>query len=745
MKIKILSGRDLLPRISRENHQNYCNKFNYEYIFETKSNNPLLFKWSQKVYWIIDNLKDCDYLFYLDDDTFFIRDFPLEDLIIESDYKDLIISKDWDNINNQIFESPCSGVILFKNSDFCKEFLREWLNPNYDEIYSNYKKEWLNIKEKGWLGNFNNDQDIFVYLSFKYFDHVKLWNHEKIGVFPHNIKDDTFLVHAPGLLANRAYIEGFKKINFDIKNQVYKWAGGNLDLPSVFKDKKLSIIIPTKDPPSELLNHCISSVKNITYNNFECIIVCCNILKEKEIKLLINGDTRFKYSIAKVENLHYQRMQGIEESTGYYIACLDSDDFVDPTFYEEVINNIERDNADMSHVYCLKYDLARKFVSSIPTKRAGFSLVWKKEIFNKAKKYLYKLPLVVHGEDSYESNIIEHFSKKIIDTITLGKYNYIIGIPTNLSFSFNKTSFEIKKRVWSQYIEKNLLNSLKIQYDNEEFSSQDILNALPYYKQLSEDEKQNIKSFILDPPEYTDIYELTEENIEEKMFSKYKEKFIHWIWLSNHIVPEDIENCIRSWNILYNNGWKIKKWNLNNLPEEVKNHSFVQSAIKAEKYASASDYIRLWILYNFGGIYLDSDCVCLKPFNKELLEKNLLLGYEDGNYIAGHFIGTKPGHHLIKKVLDWYDNKIFDESWLKQGPEPIEKNMPYTLPGLLTNLLKNEQLNIYPKEYFTAKNYATKETYVTENTYILHQYAASWLKDNSKKEFQINDFGFKNT
>jgi mannosyltransferase OCH1-like enzyme len=744
MKIKILSGRDLLPRISRENHQNYCNKFNYEYIFETKSENKLLFKWSQKVYWIINNLKDCDYLFYLDDDTFFIRDTSLEDFIIESDYKDIIISKDWDNVNNKIFESPCSGVILFKNSDFCKDFLKEWLNPNYDEIYSNYKKEWLNIKEKGWLGDFNNDQDIFVYLSFKYFDHVKLWNHEKIGVFPHNIKDDTFLVHAPGLLANRAYIEGFKKINFDIKSQVYKWAGGNLALPDSFnKKEKLSIIIPVKDPPSELLKKCIFSVKNISYKNFECLIICCNNLKKDEIISYINNDNRFKYYNSNIENTHYQRIQGIEESSGKYIACLDSDDFVDTTFYEEVISNIERDDADMSYVYCLTYDLSKNFVSSTPTKRAGFSIVWKKMLFEQAREYFYKLPHVNHGEDSFELNIIKHFSKKIVDTITIGKYGYIIGIPTNSSYSLNKSSFLVKKRIWSQFIEKNLLTSLGIQYNNEEFSSQDVLNTLPYYKQLTENEKQDIKSFILDPPEYTNIFELTEENIEEKMFSKYKEKFVHWIWLSNDTISDNIKNCIRSWNILYNNGWKIKKWNFDNLPKEI-NNSFVQSAIQKNKYAFASDYIRLWILYNFGGIYLDSDCICLKPFDEELLERDLLLGYEDGNYIAGHFMGAKSRHPLIKKCLDWYDDKIFDESWLKQGPEPIQKNMPYTLPGLLTNLLKNEKIYIYPKDYFTAKNYATKEKYITENTYILHQYAASWLKDNSKKEFQINDFGFKN-
>lgn len=486
-----------------------------------------------------------------------------------------------------------------------------------------------------------------------------------------------------------------------------------------------------------MLKQCLLSIKNNSYTNFESILVCCDPSRKEEILNIISNDIRFKYITAKIENLHYQRMQGIEESTGDYIACLDSDDYIDSSFYEENIHNLEKENADMAYVYCVVHDLARKHISTTPSKRDGFSVVWKKELFVQVKEYFDKLPLVNHSEDSYELSIIKHFSKKIVDIVTTGKYHYILGIPTNMCNSLNKSPYWIKKRVWSQYIESKLLDSFSIKYEKSAFSSMDVLDVLPYYKQLSEDEKQDIRSFILDPPTYTGSYELTEENIQEKMFSKYKNKIIHWIWLSNDQLPSNAQKCIKSWDILHKKGWKIKKWNLDNLPQEIINHPFVQSAIEAKKYASASDYIRLWALYNFGGIYLDSDCECLKSFD-DLINNDLLLGYEEGNYIAGHFIGAKEEHPLIKKALDWYDDKLFDETWLIQGPEPIQPQMPYTLPGLLTNLFKDEKLNIYPKDYFTAKNYATKQTYITDNTYVLHHYAGSWLKT----KFELSDFGF---
>ena len=48
---------------------------------------------------------------------------------------------------------------------------------------------------------------------------------------------------------------------------------------------------------------------------------------------------------------------------------------------------------------------------------------------------------------------------------------------------------------------------------------------------------------------------------------------------------------------------------------------------EAKKYAFACDYIRLYAVYHYGGIYMDMDVEVVKSFN-DILHKDYLLGYE---------------------------------------------------------------------------------------------------------------------
>ena len=61
--------------------------------------------------------------------------------------------------------------------------------------------------------------------------------------------------------------------------------------------------------------------------------------------------------------------------------------------------------------------------------------------------------------------------------------------------------------------------------------------------------------------------------------------------------------------------YEIREWNMTNLPDEILNHQFVGQAIEARKWAYATDVIRLWLLKNYGGIYLDMDVYVYRPFD----------------------------------------------------------------------------------------------------------------------------------
>ncbi|MEN7470513.1 glycosyltransferase family 32 protein, partial [Providencia stuartii] len=81
-------------------------------------------------------------------------------------------------------------------------------------------------------------------------------------------------------------------------------------------------------------------------------------------------------------------------------------------------------------------------------------------------------------------------------------------------------------------------------------------------------------------------------------------KIIHYIWVGNNPKPQFVLDCIETWK-QHLPDYEIMEWGNDCL--ETINNTYVNEAIKNKKWAFASDYIRLYALYNYGGIYLDSD------------------------------------------------------------------------------------------------------------------------------------------
>lgn len=133
-----------------------------------------------------------------------------------------------------------------------------------------------------------------------------------------------------------------------------------------------------------------------------------------------------------------------------------------------------------------------------------------------------------------------------------------------------------------------------------------------------------------------------------------------------------------------------------------------------------SDYLRLWILYKEGGIYLDTDVQVLKSFD-DLLQKSMFLGYELNDYIGTGIIGTEKANPYVKVLLDFYANRIWQVDY-------------YNNPMIFSNVLKeNPALCQYCEllerpllsPYDPFKNYES-ETVQTEDTYTIHWFNANW-------------------
>lgn len=216
-------------------------------------------------------------------------------------------------------------------------------------------------------------------------------------------------------------------------------------------------------------------------------------------------------------------------------------------------------------------------------------------------------------------------------------------------------------------------------------------------------------------------------------------KIIHYCWISNNEnieLPKIVKECIISWkNILPD--YEIKKWDQNNF--DIKKVTFTKEAFENKKYAFVSDYIRLYALYKYGGIYLDTDVKVLKSLDG-ILSNKLVLGFEDKQTIATCLIASEPKNPIIGELLKLYNAKSFVK---KNGDLDMTPN---TI--LMTNILKKynikidgtlqerEGLKVYPIEYFCPMNGYTGECHITSNSYAIHLFNGSWL--DPKKQIRLN-------
>lgn len=135
-------------------------------------------------------------------------------------------------------------------------------------------------------------------------------------------------------------------------------------------------------------------------------------------------------------------------------------------------------------------------------------------------------------------------------------------------------------------------------------------------------------------------------------------KIIHYCWLSDDPIPDNLKKCILTWH-RYMPEYKFIKWDFTIFP--MGTSIWVDQAFEKKKYAFAADYIRLYALYHYGGIYLDSDVEVMKSFNP-FLGLDDMVCYENssrkGLEVAA--IGVSKNRTWVKQCLNHYDGKKFD-------------------------------------------------------------------------------------
>lgn len=128
-------------------------------------------------------------------------------------------------------------------------------------------------------------------------------------------------------------------------------------------------------------------------------------------------------------------------------------------------------------------------------------------------------------------------------------------------------------------------------------------------------------------------------------------KVIHYCWFGGNEKPDIVKKCVASWKE-YCPDYELIEWNEDNF--DVDMIPFTKAAYENKKWAFVSDCARLWIVYHYGGIYLDTD-VLLHSSLDELLQYSCWLASDDVRYVStGLGFGAVKENDLIGKIMDAY-------------------------------------------------------------------------------------------
>ena len=197
---------------------------------------------------------------------------------------------------------------------------------------------------------------------------------------------------------------------------------------------------------------------------------------------------------------------------------------------------------------------------------------------------------------------------------------------------------------------------------------------------------------------------------------------INYCWFGRNNKSDLIIKCLESWK-KYLPNYEIVEWNEDNF--DVNCCEYVKEAYELKKWAFVSDYCRLWVLYKYGGLYLDTDVEIIKSTNlfrfntigfekKKLLNPGLVLSCEADNWFCKEMLEEYNKDHFVC-------NGIINYRTICDRATDIFKKHGLRLNNKYQNI---DGFNVYPSDFFNPIGT------VTNDTVSIHHFAKSWIDDD---------------
>jgi hypothetical protein len=225
-------------------------------------------------------------------------------------------------------------------------------------------------------------------------------------------------------------------------------------------------------------------------------------------------------------------------------------------------------------------------------------------------------------------------------------------------------------------------------------------------------------------------------------------KIIHYCWFGGKKKPKLVRDCILSWKKNMPE-YNIIEWNEKNSDLS---HPFVKEAYGLKKWAFVADYVRLNVIYENGGIYLDTDMMVLKSFDP-FLDLSCFFGAEDLSFLNAAIFGAEANNSFIKECMKEYDllkigqNKKFGEIAI---PHIITKKFREVcnFSNEFDKVISKNSIKIYPSSFFypypfpfdNKKDLHDYKKFINTQSFVVHLWNSSWIEHSEFYYFRNAEY-----
>lgn len=211
-------------------------------------------------------------------------------------------------------------------------------------------------------------------------------------------------------------------------------------------------------------------------------------------------------------------------------------------------------------------------------------------------------------------------------------------------------------------------------------------------------------------------------------------KTIHYCWFGGKELPKLARKCVASWE-KFCPEYQIIRWDESNF--DLDSNDYTRMCVAEKKWAFLSDYVRLKVVAEHGGIYFDTDVELLRAPD-ELLQYEAFFGFETPEFVnTGMGFGSEAGGTAVRAMLEEYEPLLDGRHGVVSCPglnTAALVKLGLRQDGVRQNVAGAE---ILPSDWLNPYESTTGRLTKTKNTVSVHWYTGAWLSRSQRLRLMI--------